>query len=83
MSKNGKRRVWNPEEKLPIVLAGMEPNVKVSEVCRREWIQPTQYHTWKNQLLGSGRVALSCDLYCVPLLARPAVLYEYLMSTAG
>ena len=54
MSKNGKRRVWKPEEKLRIVLAGMEPKVKLSELCRREGIQPTQYHQWKRQLLGSA-----------------------------
>lgn len=54
MSEKRKRRAWLPEEKLRIVLAGMEPGVKVSELCRREGIQPTQYHTWKSQLLGSA-----------------------------
>ena len=47
MSEKRKRRQWKPEEKLRIVLAGMDPGVKVSELCRREGIQPTQYHTWK------------------------------------
>lgn len=54
MSEKRKRRQWQPEEKLRIVLAGMEPGVKVSELCRREGIQPTQYHQWKSQLLGSA-----------------------------
>jgi len=54
MSEKRKRRQWKASEKLRIVLAGMEPGVKVSELCRREGIQPTQYHTWKQQLLGSA-----------------------------
>lgn len=32
----------------------MDPGVKVSELCRREGIQPTQYHAWKKQLLVSA-----------------------------
>jgi len=54
MSDNRRRRTWKPEEKLRIVLAGMEPGTTISELCRREGIQPTQYHTWKNQLTGSA-----------------------------
>jgi len=54
MSEKRTRRAWKPEEKLRIVLAGMEPGVKVSELCRHEGIQPTQYHTWKSQLTGSA-----------------------------
>jgi transposase-like protein len=54
MSKNGKRRSWTAADKLRIVLAGMEPNVEVSELCRREGLNPVQYYTWKKQLLGSA-----------------------------
>lgn len=54
MSEKRRRRQWKPEEKLRIVLAGMEPGVNVSELCRREGIQPTQYHQWKSQLTGSA-----------------------------
>lgn len=54
MSNNGKRRKWTVSEKLRIVLAGMRPNVEVSELCRREGINPTQYYGWKNQLLSSA-----------------------------
>jgi len=31
-----KRKRWPAAEKLRIVLAGMQPNVEVSELCRRE-----------------------------------------------
>ena len=39
MSQNGKRKKWLAAEKLRIVLAGMQPNVEVSELCRREGLQ--------------------------------------------
>jgi transposase len=55
MSQNGKRRKWTATEKLRIVLAGMQPNVGVSELCRREGINLTQYYGWKKQLLSSAR----------------------------
>src|SRR5262245_14776919 len=49
-----KRRRWLPADKLRIVLAGMDPGVDVSELCRREGVNPTQYYTWRKQLLGSA-----------------------------
>ena len=49
-----KRKKWPAAEKLRIVLAGMQPNVEVSELCRREGINPTQYYGWKKQLLNSA-----------------------------
>ena len=39
-----KRRRWSAEDKLRIVLSGMDPGVEVSELCRREGINPTQYY---------------------------------------
>jgi transposase len=54
MSQNGKRKKWLAAEKLRIVLAGMQPNVEVSELCRREGINPAQYYGWKKQLLSSA-----------------------------
>jgi len=49
-----KRRKWTAAEKLRIVLTCMQPGVKVSEVCRQEGINPTQFYTWKKKLLGSA-----------------------------
>jgi transposase len=57
MSENGKRRKWSAADKLRIVLAGMQPNVEVSDLCRREGINPTQYYGWKKKLQsGAGKV---------------------------
>ena len=41
-------------EKLRIVLAGLQADTKVSELCRREGITATQYYQWKDRLLGSA-----------------------------
>jgi len=49
-----KRRKWRAGEKLRIVLTCMQPGVEVSEVCRREGINPTQFYTWKKKLLASA-----------------------------
>ena len=54
MSSNGHRRKWSSADKLRIVLAGMQPNVAISELCRREGINATQYYGWKKQLLSSA-----------------------------
>ena len=48
-SANGKRRKGSAADKPRIVLAGMQPNVEVSELGRREGINPTQYYGWKKQ----------------------------------
>jgi transposase len=54
MSDNGGRRKWSAAEKLRIVLAGMQPGVEVSDLCRREGLNPVQFYAWKKQLLGSA-----------------------------
>ena len=48
------RRKWSSSEKLRIVLEGMQANVDVAELCRREGINPTPYYGWKKQLLSSA-----------------------------
>ena len=53
MSKK-KRRPGSAEDTLRIVHSGREPDVEVSELCRREGINPTQYDGWKKVLLSSA-----------------------------
>ena len=57
MSRTRKRRRWKAEEKLRIVLAGMETGVEVSDLCRREGINPTLFYGGKKKLL-SGAVKI-------------------------
>jgi transposase len=52
--RNGKRKRWTPPEKLRIVLAGMDPGVEVSDLCRREGVNATMYYHWKRTLLGAA-----------------------------
>ena len=54
MSEKKKRRRWTSSEKLRVVLSGLDGSVEVSELCRREGINPTQYYGWKKQLLSSA-----------------------------
>ena len=54
MGEKRKRRIWTSAEKLRIVLTGLDGSVEVSELCRREGINPTQYYGWKKQLLSSA-----------------------------
>ena len=57
MSERKKRKRWNAADKLRIVLAGMESGTEISELCRREGINPTQYYAWKKTLLsGAARL---------------------------
>ena len=53
MSQNGKRK-WSAAEKLRIVLSGLDPNVTVSDLCRREGISANLFYLWKKQLLSSA-----------------------------
>ena len=49
-----KRRNWTAADKLRIVMAGMQKEVDVAELCRREGINATQYYGWKKLLLSSA-----------------------------
>jgi transposase len=51
---SNRRRKWSAEEKLRIVLTGLQGDVEISELCRREGINPTQYYSWKKQLTRSA-----------------------------
>jgi transposase len=54
MSERKKRRRWTASDKLRVVVAGLDGSVEISELCRREGINPTQYYGWKKQLLTSA-----------------------------
>jgi len=56
MSEKKKRRKWSAADKLRIVMTGMQPGVEVSDLCRQEGINVTQFYNWKKQVLGSAKV---------------------------
>lgn len=49
-----KRRQWTAQQKLQIVLQGLQGRVSVSELCNRHQISQTQYYKWKDRLLKDG-----------------------------
>jgi len=53
MSGSNRRR-WTATEKMRIVLAGIQKDVDIAELCRREGISPGQFYGWKKQLLSSA-----------------------------
>ena len=55
MSERKKRKRWTAADKLQIVLAGVESGTEISELCRRDGINPTPYYAWKKTLLQSAR----------------------------
>lgn len=55
MSEVKKRRQWPAREKLRIVMAGLDRGTNLSELCRQEGINLTQYYTWKKQLQSSAQ----------------------------
>ena len=54
MSQSKERRQWSAADKMRIVLTGMEAGTEISELCRVEGINPTQYYSWKKQLIGGA-----------------------------
>ena len=55
------RRKFNPEEKIRIVLEGLRGEISVSELCRREGINPTVYYRWSKAFLEAGKNGLTRD----------------------
>jgi transposase len=53
MSRDGRRK-WTAAEKLRIVMTGIQKDVDIADLCRREGINPTQFYGWRKQLLSSA-----------------------------
>ena len=55
------RRKFSAEEKIRIVLEGLRGENPVSELCRREGIQPSIYYRWSKAFLEAGKNGLVRD----------------------
>jgi transposase-like protein len=44
MDDKKKRRKWSATDKLRIVMTGIQPGVEVSDLCRQEGINVTQFY---------------------------------------
>jgi transposase-like protein len=56
MNDKKQRRKWSAADTLRIVMTGMQPGVEISDLCRQEGINVTQFYNWKKQVLGSAKV---------------------------
>ena len=55
MNDRKKRRKWSAADKLRIVMTGMQPDIEISDLCRQEGINLTQFYNWKKQVMGSAK----------------------------
>lgn len=53
------RRNFSADEKIRIVLDGLRGETPISEICRREGIQPSIYYRWSKQFLEAGKNGLT------------------------
>lgn len=50
-----KRRKWQPDEKLAIVLEGLNSESSIQEICRRHNVSQTQYYKWRDQFFRGAK----------------------------
>lgn len=52
------RKKWTTEEKLQIVLAGLQHKAGVTELCRSHGISTPLYYQWRDAFLQGGKAGL-------------------------
>lgn len=55
------RRRLDPETKIRIVLEGLRGETSISELCRRESINNSQYYSWSKIFMEAGKKRLAGD----------------------
>ena len=55
------RRKYAPEDKIRIVLEGFRREVTVSDLCRREGIEPGVFYAWTKESREAGKERLTRD----------------------
>lgn len=55
------RRRFSAEEKIRNVLEGLRGEVPITELCRKEGIQPSVYYKWSKAFLDAGKNGLTRD----------------------
>ena len=53
------RRKYTPEEKIRIVLEGFRREATVSDLCRREGINPANYYSWTKEFMEADQERLA------------------------
>ena len=49
-----KKRRWNSQKKLEIVMVGLSKTLSISDLCAHYAISQSQYYKWREQLLSRG-----------------------------
>jgi len=55
------RRKFTPEEKVRVVLEGFRHEIRVSDLCRREGINPNVYYAWLKEFMEAGKSRLAAE----------------------
>ena len=55
------RRKFTPEEKVRVVLEGFRRETRVSDLCRREGINPNVYYAWLKEFMEAGKARLAAE----------------------
>lgn len=55
------RRKFTPEEKVRVVLEGFRRETRVSDLCRREGINPNVYYAWLKEFMEAGKARLQAE----------------------
>ncbi len=59
MAEQRRYRKFTAQQKLEIVLAGLQADRSVREVCREHEIAETLYYGWRDKLLEGGKLTLA------------------------
>jgi transposase len=59
--KRQTRKKYSSEEKIRIVLEGLRGETGISELCRKEGINPNVYYKWSRDFLEAGKKRLQGD----------------------
>ncbi len=55
------RRKFTAEEKIRVVLEGFRRETRVSDLCRREGINPNVYYAWLKEFMEAGKARLAAE----------------------
>ena len=60
-SRRQTRRHFSAEDKIRIVLEGLRGDDSIAELCRKEGIAQSLYHTWSKEFMEAGKRGIAGD----------------------
>jgi len=75
---------WSIDEKLTLVLAALQKEASIAELCRRHGVTETTFYRWRSQFLEGGRQGLASNGKCTTARERELIREnEELKKTVG